>query len=68
MGWALVGLFIATLLTFVLSIRLSLSNPTTGSKICCAILCFIIMMTINFAVSFAGCAVGSQFLPGLNFH
>jgi len=67
-GWALVGLFIATISSFVLSIWLARVNPTPGGKIGCALACFAILMVINAAVSFAGCAVGFATLPGLNFH
>jgi len=67
MGWSLVGLFIATVTSFGLSIWLSRKNPTIGGKIGGTIVCFIIFMVVNGAVSFAGCAVGGTMLPGLSF-
>ncbi len=68
MGWAIVGLFIATLTSFVLSIWLARVNPSAGGKIGCALVCFSILMAVNFAVSFAGCAVGWSTLPTMSFH
>jgi hypothetical protein len=68
MGWAIVGLLIATLISFVLSIRLARVNPSPGGKIGCALVCFAILMAVNGAVSFAGCAVGWSTLPTMNFH
>jgi hypothetical protein len=68
MSWSLAGLFLATISAFALSIWLARVNPTTGGKIRAALICFVIFTLVNGAVSFAGCAVGSSFLPGLNFH
>ena len=68
MAWSLIGLFLATISSFALSIWLARVNPTAGGKIGTALLCFVIFMVVNGAVSFAGCAVGSSFLPGMTFH
>jgi hypothetical protein len=67
-AWAVVGLVIATVISFVLSIWLARNNPSAGGKIGCALLCFAILMAINSAVSFAGCAVGWSTLPTMSFH
>jgi len=60
MGWALIGLLIATIVTLVLSIRWAMgaNHLTRGWKIVYGIACFAGLMFINCAVSFAGCAVG----------
>ncbi len=68
MGWALIGLFIATLLSFGQSIWLARVNPSMGGKIGCALAWFAILTAINGAVSFAGCAVGGSILPPMSFH
>ena len=68
MAWALVGLFIATLMSIGLSIWLARVNPSAGEKVGCAILCFVILMAVNGAVSFAGCALGWATLPTMSFH
>jgi hypothetical protein len=68
MAWSLVGLFIATVFSFGLSIWLARVNPSVGGKIGAALVCFVIFMLVNGTVSFAGCALGSTMLPGLNFH
>jgi hypothetical protein len=67
MAWALLGLLIASFVSFGLSIWLARVNPSPGGKIGCALVCFTILMAVNFAVSFAGCAVGSTMLPGMSF-
>ena len=67
MAWSLVGLLIATFSSFGLSIWLARVNPSIGGKIGATLLCFFIFVLVNGAVSFAGCAVGSTMLPGLNF-
>ena len=59
MGWALVGLLLATISSFALSIKLALKNDSFGAKLGCFIICFVIYMVVNGAVSFAGCAAGS---------
>ncbi len=64
MGWAICGLAIATLMSFGLSIWLARLNPSPGAKFACALICFAILMAINGAVSFAGCAAGLAALPG----
>jgi len=56
--WSLVGLLLATVTAFCLSIWLARVNTTTGSKIGCAILCFCILMIVTGTVSVAGCAAG----------
>ena len=68
MGWAVVGLMIATVTSFGLSIWLARKNPSMGEKIGCAVVCFGILMAVNSAVSFAGCAVGWATLPTMSFH
>jgi len=68
MGWALVGLVIAAVTSLAQSIWLARVNPTPSGKIGVALLCFVLLMVVNCAVSFAGCAVGGSFLPGMNFH
>jgi type IV secretory pathway TrbD component len=67
MAFSLIGLFIATLVSFGLSIWLARVNPLYGDKIACALACFAILMVVNCAVCFAGCAVGSTMLPGIDF-
>jgi hypothetical protein len=67
MAWALMGLALATVTSFGLSIWLARVNPSPGGKVGTAILCFVIFMIVNGAVSFAGCAIGSNFLPGMDF-
>jgi len=59
MGCSLIGLLLATVSSFGLSIWLARKNTSFGAKLGCFILCFILYMVINFAVSFAGCAAGS---------
>jgi len=66
-AWSLMGLLLATLTALVLSVWLARVNPTSGGKMGCAILCFVIFMAVNGAVSFAGCAVGWSTLPGMDF-
>jgi len=68
MGWALMGLLLATIISFGQSIWLARVNPSPGGKVGCALACFAIMMAVNGAVSFAGCAVGSTMLPPMSFH
>jgi hypothetical protein len=67
-SFALVGLFIATITAFGLSIWLARVNPTAGGKIACTILCFFIFMVVTGGVSAAGCAVGFSAFSQLNFH
>jgi hypothetical protein len=67
-AWALVGLFIATILSFALSVWLARVNPSAGEKFGCALVCFAILMAVNGAVSFAGCATAFATLPTMNFH
>jgi len=67
MAWALIGLFIATLTSFGLSIWLARANKSIGAMLACTVVCFAILMVVNFAVSFAGCALGSTMLPGIDF-
>ena len=67
-AWALGGLLIATLTSFGMSIWLARVNSSAAAKIGCALICFAILMAVNGAVSFAGCAVGWAVLPVLNFH
>jgi hypothetical protein len=66
-GWALVGLLAATVSSLGMSGWLARKNPSFGAKFGCFLACFALYMVINGAVSFAGCAVGFQFLPGLRF-
>lgn len=68
MAWSLVGLAIATISSFFISLWLARVNESIGGKLGTALLCFFIFMVVNGAVSFAGCAIGSTMLPGLNFH
>jgi hypothetical protein len=68
MGWALVGLALATLVSFGQSIWLARVNPSVGGKIGCVVVCFAILMMVNGAVSFAGCAVGFSTVSSPSFH
>jgi hypothetical protein len=68
MAWSIIGLLIATVSSFGLSIWLARVNDSPGAKIGSAIVCFIILMLVNGAVSFAGCAVGWSTLPTMSFH
>jgi hypothetical protein len=68
MGWALMGLLAATISSIGLSGWLARTNPSGGDKVACGLLIFAILMVVNFAVSFAGCAAGSTMLPGMSFH
>jgi hypothetical protein len=68
MSWALAGLFIATLISLGQSIWLARINPSMEGKVGAALVCFAILMAVNSAVSFAGCAVGWSTLPTMNFH
>ncbi len=67
MAWSLVGLLAATIAAAVLSFYLARVNHTIPGKIGAAALCFTIFFFVNCAVCFAGCAVGSTMLPGLDF-
>jgi len=58
--WALAGLVIATIISFGQSIWLARVNTTPWLKFRCALACFFILMMVNSAVSFAGCAVYSS--------
>jgi hypothetical protein len=68
MGWAIVGLLIASAVSVGLSIWLARGNASWGDQFACALVCFLILMAVNCAVSFAGCAVGATMLPGMTFH
>ncbi|MGA3170170.1 MAG: hypothetical protein ABSE62_04085 [Chthoniobacteraceae bacterium] len=59
-AWALVGLLIATGISFVQSIWLARVNSTFGRKLGCMLLCFAILMVVNGTVSFAGCVACSS--------
>jgi hypothetical protein len=67
MGWSLIGLGLALVSAFGISIWLVRLNKTAGSVIGAFLLCFICYLLIICAVSFAGCAAGSTFLPGMRF-
>jgi hypothetical protein len=66
-GWAIMGLLAASLLSFILSIWLARVSPTVGGKLGAAVLIFIILMVVNGTLSFAGCAVGSSAFPRMDF-
>jgi len=68
MAWSIVGLLIATVMSAGLGIWLARVNSSLSSKIGTAAVCFIILMLVNGAVSFAGCAVGWSTLPTMSFH
>jgi hypothetical protein len=67
MAWSLIGLMLAMASAFVLSIWLARVNQTGGGKLMAAFICFSIYVVVNLAVSFAGCAAGSQVWPGMRF-
>jgi len=68
MGWALMGLLAATVSSLGISGWLARKNTSAGDKFACALVIFAILMVVNCAVSFAGCAAGSTMLPGMSFH
>jgi hypothetical protein len=68
MAWALMGLLAASVTSLGLSGYLARKNDSGGATLACILVIFGIYMVVNCAVSFAGCAAGSSFLPGLNFH
>jgi hypothetical protein len=67
-GWAVGGLMIAAVVSLGQSIWLARINASTGDKVSCALVCFAILMAVNGAVSFAGCATAFATLPTVNFH
>lgn len=66
--WSIIGLLIASAISFVQSIWLARVNPTPAGKLGCFAVCFCLMMLVNGAVSFAGCAAGFSLLSPLKFY
>jgi hypothetical protein len=64
MDWSVRGLFLATVSSLGISIWLARHNPSFGEKFGCFLICFVIYLAVNSAVSFAGCMTALKVFPG----